>query len=64
MSHHLASEASELHPYNTTRGHDHLSWAKRIMHRENGGDKTLLLIQVKSAKEALGIVDKPTNAAT
>lgn len=57
MSFVLCSEASARYPYNTTRGYDHLSWAKRIMHRENGGDKTLSMIQVRFAKKALGIVD-------
>lgn len=58
MSYVLQAEASAKYPYNTTRGHDHLSWAKRIMYRENGGDKSLLAIQVRFAKMALGIEDE------
>lgn len=33
---------------------DHRAWAKRILEREARGDKTLSLIQVKFAKEAMG----------
>jgi hypothetical protein len=50
--------AAATHPYNTTRGHDHLAWAKRIMLREQHRDPELMAIQVTFAKQALGLVDK------
>jgi len=46
-------EASAQFPYLTTTGHDHLAWAKRILHREERGDKTVMPIQARFAREAL-----------
>ncbi len=37
---------------------DSKAWAKRILEREERGDKTLLSIQVKFAKMALDIKDE------
>lgn len=53
------SEASAAHPYNAVGGRDHLSWAKQIIYREQRGDTHLTFYQVKEAKIALGLTDKP-----
>lgn len=49
----LEAEAASRYPLNTTAGRDHKAWAKRILYREERGDKDLLIIQVKFAKEAM-----------
>lgn len=36
-------------------GRDHLRWAKKIKEREKKGDKTLTVLQIRFANEALGI---------
>lgn len=41
-------------------GIDHKRWAKNILERLARGDKTLLLIQIKDAKMAMGIEDEAT----
>lgn len=46
-------EAAAQFPYLTTAGHDHLAWAKRILLREERGDKTVTPIQIRFAREAL-----------
>lgn len=53
MSTQLQFEAAARHPYATTAGHDHLAWAKRIQYREERGDKDLLAIQIRFARQAL-----------
>lgn len=61
MSHQLRSEAEARFPYllaNEQR--DHKAWAKRIMYREERGDKDLMAIQVQFAKQAMNVEDKPT----
>lgn len=54
----LQEEARGVHPYAIVGGHDHLAWAKRIVWREERRDPTLSSLQVRFAKEALGI-EKP-----
>ena len=51
----IIEEAHELFPF---KGVNHLAWAKRIMYRLEQGDKTLSMIQISFAKEALNI-DQP-----
>lgn len=46
----LQNEADAKFPYKQT---DHKAWAKRILYREERGDKSLLAIQVKFAKMAI-----------
>lgn len=55
MSAALIFEASERYPFRVEHGNDHKAWAKRIMYREEHGDKTLLPIQVTFARQALGV---------
>lgn len=58
MSLALESEALARYPYRTVQGFDHLAWAKRFIYRLENGDKTLLMVQIKFAKMALGIKDE------
>lgn len=58
MSRVLEGEASAKFPYQTSRGLDHLAWAKRFVYRLERGDKTLLMVQIKFAKMALGVEDE------
>lgn len=46
-------EALARFHFNTSRGFDHLAWAKRIIYREERGDKSLSVLQVKFAQMAL-----------
>lgn len=55
MSAVLRSEAEAKYPYRNTAGVDYKAWAKRIIYREERGDKDLLMVQVRFAKEALNI---------
>lgn len=60
MSYQLKSEADARFPYllaNEQR--DHKAWAKRIMYREERGDKELSAIQVQFAKQAMNEQDQP-----
>lgn len=54
----LRSEAEARYPYNAVGGYDHLSWAKRIVYRDDRGDKDLLPIQVAFARQALALPTK------
>lgn len=58
MSLQLEGEANAKYPTNTTHGRDYKAWAKRIIYREERGDKELLAIQVKFAKMALDIKEE------
>lgn len=52
----LAREAAAAIPvYPEGGGTDHKAWAKRILWREARGDKTLLAIQVRFAREAMEV---------
>lgn len=53
MSLQLRSEAEAQYPYRTTTGFDHKCWAKRIIYRDDRGDKELTSLQVKWAREAM-----------
>ncbi len=53
MSMQLQFEASSRFPAHTTAGTDHRGWARRIQYREQHGDKSLLPIQIRFAREAL-----------
>jgi hypothetical protein len=53
MSRNLHAEAIVLFPYNTGAGFDYKAWAKRILWREESGDKDLTAIQLKFAREAM-----------
>lgn len=60
----LHREAAERYPVVTTAGRDLLAWAKRIVWRDRMGDKSLTMIQVQFAYQALGIDPKaPKEAA-
>lgn len=54
----LEAEAAARYPMSTTAGRDYKAWAKRILYREEHGDKDLLIIQVKFAKEAMQSKDE------
>ncbi|UOD28763.1 hypothetical protein INH39_25480 [Massilia violaceinigra] len=63
MSRAYELEAAAKFPMNTTNGRDYKAWAKRILHRDERGDKTLLSIQVKFARTAMGLdADQQTGA--
>jgi hypothetical protein len=51
----LAREAADAIPYRGEHHVDHKAWAKRIVWREQKGDKELLPIQIRFAREALDI---------
>jgi hypothetical protein len=53
MSRHLQDEASAKFPYNGPAGYDFKAWAKRILWRQEMGDKTLTTLQIKFATEAM-----------
>lgn len=60
MSAQLRSEAEAYFPYLIgIEQRDHRAWAKRIMYREERGDKELMPIQVQFAKQAMNVEDKP-----
>jgi hypothetical protein len=54
MSVQLQHEATARFPMNTTAGRDDKAWAKRILYREERGDKSLTPIQVRFARDAIG----------
>lgn len=58
MSMQIQLEASAKFPMHTTHGTDHKAWAKRILHRLERGDKSLLAVQIQFAKMALNIKDE------
>lgn len=53
MSVAIYHEAEARYPYKHSTGYDHLAWAKRIIYRNEHGDKSLLLCQIKCAYEAM-----------
>ncbi len=53
MSAQLQHEAAAKFPYSTPTGYDHKAWAKRILWRQEQGDKELLMVQIKFATEAM-----------
>lgn len=55
MSHAIRFEAEARYPLNTTQGRDYKAWARRILHRFERGDKTLLPCQITFAHEAMDI---------
>lgn len=55
MSHAIRYEAEAKYPCVTTQGRDFKAWAKRIVHRFQRGDKTLMQCQIQFAHEALEI---------
>lgn len=57
MSLQLESEARAAYPYATSAGFDFKAWAKRIIYREEHGDKELTSLQVKFAREAMDMKD-------
>jgi hypothetical protein len=50
----IRERAEAEFPMRTVTGVDNLAWAKRILFREQHGDKDLMPIQVQFAKQALG----------
>lgn len=58
MSLQLQGEAEAKFPYLTAAGNDHKCWAKRIIYRQERGDKTLTTLQVNFARAALNIDQK------
>jgi hypothetical protein len=60
MSRQLHAEAAAKFPYNTPAGYDYKAWAKRILWRQEQGDKELTTLQTKFAAEAM---DRPGPAA-
>lgn len=60
MSRNIEDAAKAAHPSVSTQGRDEKAWAKRILYREEHGDKTVSSLQVQFAKMALDmIVQKP-----
>ncbi len=55
MSFQLRSEAEAKFPLTTELGRDNKAWAKRLVHRHQRGDKTLLHCQITFAYAALEI---------
>lgn len=53
MSRQLEEQAAVMFPTVSTTGRDYKAWAKRIVWREEQGDKDLMTIQVKFARQAL-----------
>lgn len=61
MSTAIRLEAESKFPYLLTgEQRDHKAWAKRILHRESRGDKSLTALQVNFAKQAMNVEDKAT----
>lgn len=54
----LERDAAERYPVVTATGRDFTAWAKRIVWRDRMGDKSLTVIQVQFAYQALGIDPK------
>lgn len=61
MSRHIEDEAKAVHPAISANGRDDKAWAKRIIYREERGDKTLTTLQVQFAKMALGLIPNKTD---
>jgi hypothetical protein len=57
MSLQLEIEAATRFPSATPAGRDFKAWAKRFLWRLEQGDKTLTTIQIRFAKEAMGVSD-------
>lgn len=53
MSLQLELEAAARFPVVTETGRDFEAWAKRIVWRQEQGDKDLLMVQIKFATEAM-----------
>lgn len=54
------SQAEALFPYLIAEDkRDHMAWAKRIMYRDEKGDKTLTHVQSQFAKMAMGLIEQP-----
>lgn len=53
MSRHIQDEANARYPVVSVQGRDYKAWAKRIIYREEHGDKEVTPIQIKFAREAL-----------
>lgn len=53
MSLQLELEAAARFPIVTEAGRDFKAWAKRILWRQEQGDKDLLMVQTKFAAEAI-----------
>jgi hypothetical protein len=53
MSRQLEDQAAALFPIVTATSRDYKAWAKRIVWREEQGDKDLTSIQIKFAREAV-----------
>ena len=56
----IRDEADYRFPLLTTAGRDDRAWAKRILYREERGDKDLMPVQVQFAKKAMNVSDQPT----
>lgn len=54
----LERDAAERYPVVTTTGRDFTAWAKRLVWRDRMGDKSLTMIQVQFAYQALGLDPK------
>ena len=52
MSHFIQSATAKF-PLLTQKGVDHKAWAKQIFHRIENGDRSLSVIQINFAKEAM-----------
>lgn len=62
MSLQIRSEAEARFPYLLAGDQrDHKCWAKRILYREERGDKDVSALQVKFAKQAMNIDQPKTN---
>lgn len=55
MSRNLHAEAFGVHPTLTHAGRDEKAWAKRIVWRQENGDRDLMPIQIQFARQALDI---------
>lgn len=55
----VRKEAESRFPYLTTNGNDHKAWAKRILYREERKDSSLSVLQIKFAREAMGLDQTP-----
>jgi hypothetical protein len=54
----LDQQAAERYPVVTATGRDLTAWAKRLVWRDRMGDKSLTMIQIQFAYQALGIDPK------
>lgn len=55
MSLQVLLEANAKYPTVTAAGRDDKAWAKRILYRQEHGDKELSSIQLRFAREAMDI---------